>query len=165
MYEIAEIDAVITQVAVTYHQDVSKYLTFTEWRTTTSQHPTMRLFHPLYVPITERHTYSPNLDHSNNNPRPTLMKCITTFRNTVRFQSSSVNTSHLLTPCDITIKKNDIMIILITYYSPLILTIDGSFKPSHTQHIYPPRQSQKLTLVHAAASIIITTINSSYPTK
>ena len=57
------------------------------------------------------------------------------------------------------------MDILDEYQSPLVLTIDGSFKPSPTLHVYPPRQPHPPTLAHAAASVTITALNNSHPTQ
>ena len=53
LYDIEEIDAVTTQATTTYHDDITQYLTFTEWRTTTSQHTTMRPSHPLHSPLSD----------------------------------------------------------------------------------------------------------------
>ena len=101
LYEVADIETVIIQATATYHHDITYYLTFIEWLMTTSYHPTIRHSHPLYEPIIEWYTYSPKLDHSTDNPIPTPSQYITTFRNTVRFQSSSVNITHPLTPCEL----------------------------------------------------------------
>jgi len=57
------------------------------------------------------------------------------------------------------------MQILDTYASPLILTIDEYSKPPVTQHIHPPHQPQHPTIAYAAASVTITAINNSHPTK
>ena len=57
------------------------------------------------------------------------------------------------------------MDILDEYHSPLVLTIDESFKPSPSLHVYPPRQSHPFTLVHTATSVTITTLNNSHPTQ
>ena len=39
------------------HSDITHYLSFMEWRTTISQHPTMHPSHPLRVPLVDWHTY------------------------------------------------------------------------------------------------------------
>ena len=46
-----------------------------------------------------------------------------------------------------------------------MLTIDGSFKPCPTQHVYPPRQPHPPTLAHTAASVTIAVLNNSHPTQ
>ena len=55
LYEEDEIATAITTATTTYHHDIMEYLTFTEWRTTTSQHPTMRPSHPLNAPVRKLH--------------------------------------------------------------------------------------------------------------
>ena len=57
------------------------------------------------------------------------------------------------------------MDILDEYQSPLVLTIDGSFKPSPTINVYPPRQPHPPTMAHAAASVTITALNNTHPTR
>ena len=57
------------------------------------------------------------------------------------------------------------MLILKKYNSPLILTIDGSFRPSPSPHIYPPHQSHHPTTTYAVVSVTITAINNSTPTS
>ena len=72
---------------------------------------------------------------------------------------------YLLTPLARSISDHAITNILLTYNSPLILTIDGSFKPFNTQHVYPLNQPQRLTIAHVAASFTIAAINNSHPFK
>ena len=87
------------------------------------------------------------------------------FQNTLQFRPSSMHIANPLIPRKYTVSDNEIMNILFVYDSPLIFTIDGSFKPSGTKNIYPPHQSQQLTLAHVVTSVTITPINNSHPTK
>ena len=103
--------------------------------------------------------------HSRQTTQYTVCHYITEFRNSIRLQPSSVSTSHPFITGSLNSTDNNIMAILDTYNSPFILTIDESFKPHDTYHIYPPRQPQHPTLAHAAASVTITAINNSHPTK
>ena len=145
--------AATTQATTTYHHNIVKYLNFTEWRTTTSQHSTMRLSCPLNTPSTAWNTQSPQIHTDTTSQRHTPRQYITEFCKSIR-----------LKPFSVTSTDNAIMALLDTYDSPLILTIDWSFKPPDTHHIYPPRQPQYPTLAHTAASVTITTINNSHPT-
>ena len=74
-------------------------------------------------------------------------------------------TTHPLTPNALHISDYDITFILKKYNSPLILTIDGSFRPSPIPRIYHPRQPHHPTTAYAAASVTITTINNSTPSR
>ena len=103
--------------------------------------------------------------HNRQTTQYTACHHITEFRNSIRLQPSSVSTSHPFITGSLNSTDNNIMAILDTYNSPFILTIDESFKPHDTYHIYPPRQPQHPTLAHAAASVTITAINNSHPTK
>ena len=120
------------------HSDITHYLSFMEWRTTISQHPTMQPSHPLRVPLVDWHGthISPILIYDTNTPNPTPRQYIARFRDHVRFQSNSTNTRHVLTPRMQYASDNDIMTILVTYDSPLRLTIDASFKATTTYHVY-----------------------------
>ena len=138
LYEADEIATAITNATTIYHHDIMEYLTFTEWRTTTSQHSTMRPSHPLNAPVTTWNTYAPQLHLTTTDKQHTPRHHITEFRNFIRLQSSSASTSHPFITGSIHSTDNDIMTILATYNSPLILTIDGSIKPPNTHHIYPP---------------------------
>ena len=74
-------------------------------------------------------------------------------------------TRHLLAPNKLHIFDHDITLILTKYNQPLILTIDGSFIPSPNPHIYPPYQHHHPTTAYAAASVTITAINNSNPSR
>lgn len=160
LYEVEEIDTSITQVINTYDHDMTHYLVFAEWRTTKSQHPNMRLSQPLNAPKSDWNTYSPNMNH----PTGTSRQHINELRNAIRLRPSSMSTSYPLTTGSLNISDIEIIDILVTYNFPPILTIDGSFKPSHALHVYQSHQLQTPTLVHAVASITITAINNSHPT-
>ena len=164
LYEADEIATSITTATTTYHRDIREYLTFTEWRTTTSQHPTMRPSHPPTVPVTAWNTYAPQLHLTTTDKQHTPRHHITEFRNSIRLQPSSTSTSHPFIAGSLHCTDNDIMTIIATYNSLLILAIDVSFKPPDTHHMYPPRQPQHPTLSNAVASVTITVINNSLPT-
>ena len=53
MYEVEIIGVAFARATESFHQDITQYLSFTEWRTTLSQHPTMIPSHPLLVPLTD----------------------------------------------------------------------------------------------------------------
>ena len=165
LYEVDEIDDAITHAANTYHNDLTHYLTFAEWCTTRSQHPTMHPFHPLDAPPSEWNIYSPDRSHLSNTHKSTPGHEITAFREPIRLRPSSHNTTHPLTTGSLALPDSEIIDILGAYNSPLVLTIDESFKPSPTQHVYPPRQPRHLTLAHTAASVTITALNNSHPTQ
>ena len=165
LYEVDEIDDAITQAANTYHNDLTHYLTFAEWRTTRSQHPTMYPSHPLDAPPSECNIYSPDRSHTSNTHKSTSGHEITAFRDLIRLRLSSHNTTHPLTTGSLSLLNSEIMDILVAYNSPLVLTINGSFKPSPTQHVYPPRQPRHPTLAQGAASVTITALNNSHPTQ
>ena len=164
LYDDDEITTVITTATTTYHNDIMEYLTFTEWRRTTSQHPTIRPSYPLNTPVTAWNEYASQLHLTTLDKQQTPLNHITEFCNSIRLQLSSVSTSYPFITGSLHRTDNDIITILATYNSPLILTIDGSFKPSDRHHIYPLRQPQHPTIVHVAASVTITTINNSHPT-
>ena len=130
------------------------YLAFIEWRTTTAHHPTMRPSHPLLAPVNEWHTYSPTHEHDYDTIQPTPRKSIATFQSSVCFQPTSTTNTHSLAPLPLTILYHAITEILSTYNSPLVLTIDGSFKPSNVQHIFQPQQPQWPTIAHATACAV-----------
>ena len=121
--------------------------------------------YPLNAPLTDWHIYSPDLSHEATSPTPPISQYITRFRDPIRLQPIAPDTTHVLTPRVRCISDKDIMTILDIYASPLILTIDGSFKPSVTQHVYPPNQPQHPTIAHAVASVTIIAINNSHSTK
>ena len=160
LYEVDEIDDTITQAANTYNNDLIHYPVFAEWHTTRSQHPTLHPSYPLDAPPSEWNIYSPEQSHHS-----TLGRNITTFRESIRLQPTSHHTTHSLTPGSLALTDSEILDILDEYQSPLVLTIDGSFKPSPTLHVYPPRQPHPPTLSHAAASVTITALNNYHPTQ
>jgi len=160
LYEVEEIDDAITHAADTYRHDLTNYLAFAEWRTTRSQHPTMHPSHPLDAPPSEWNIYSPEQSHHSTQGRN-----INAFREAIRLNHTSHHTTHPLTTGSLTITDSELMDILDEYQSPLVLTIDGSFKPSPTLHVYPPRQPHPPTMAHAAASVTITALNNSHPTR
>ena len=61
------------------------------------------------------------------------------------------------------ISDYELVALLRTYNSPLILSIDGSFTPSTLPHIYPPHQPQHPTVAIATASVMVTVNNNSHP--
>ena len=134
LYEVDKIDDAIIQTSSTYHHDLTHYLAFAEWRTTRSQHPTMHPSHFLDAPASEWNIYSPNLSHPPNTHRSTPRNYITAFRDAIRLRPTSHTTTHPLTPSSLAFVDSAIMDILVAYNSPLVLTIDGSFKPSNTQY-------------------------------
>ena len=160
LYEVEEIDEAITQASNTYHHDLTYYLALAEWRTARSQHPTMYPSHPL-----EWNIYSPNLYYQSNTHRSAPRHYITAFRDSIRLRHTSHIMTHPLIRGSLALADSAIMDILVAYNSPLVLAIDSSFKPSTTQHVYPPRQPQLPTLTHIAASVTITALNNSHPTK
>ena len=160
LYEVEEIDDAITHAAATYRHDLTSSLSFAEWRTTRSQHPTMYPSHPLDAPPSEWNIYSPEHSHHSTPGRN-----INAFREAIRLNPTSHHTTHPLTTGSLTITDRDLMDILDEYQSPLVLTIDGSFKPSPTLNVYPPRQPHPPTMAHAAASVTITALNNSHPTR
>ena len=164
LYNAEEIATATTTATTTYHHHLMEYLTFTKWCTTTSHHPTMRSSHPLNAPVTAWNTYSPQLLFTITDKQHTLRHHITEFRNSICLQPSSVSTSHPFVTGSLSSTDTRIMTILDTYKSPLILTIDGPFKPLDTHHIYPPHQPQHPTFAHTAASITSTVINNSHLT-
>ena len=164
LYNAEEIAMATTTATTTYHHYLMEYLTFTKWCTTTSHHPTMRSSHPLNAPVTAWNTYSPQLLFTITDKQHTLRHHITEFRNSICLQPSSVSTSHPFVTGSLSSTDTRIMTILDTYKSPLILTIDGPFKPLDTHHIYPPHQPQHPTFAHTAASITSTVINNSHLT-
>lgn len=123
----------------------------------------MRPSYPLYPLLIDWNTYSPHINHDNTAQRHTPRQYITAFRNSIRHQSSSVTTSYPLITSSLTITDNPIIKLLDTYNSPLILTIDESFKPPATHHVYTPRHPQHLTFAHVTASVTIAALNNSHP--
>ena len=100
------------------------------------------------------------------NNQSTPRHYITAFRDSIRLRPISHSTTHPLTPDSLALTESKIMGILVEYNSPLILTIDGSFKLSTRLHVYPsPRQPHPPTLAHVAASVTITALNNSHPTQ
>ena len=71
MYEIEEIEVAFTQATASYHHDITQYLTFTEYRTTTEHHPTKRPSHSLHVSLTDCRTYSPTIERHTDTSYPT----------------------------------------------------------------------------------------------
>ena len=148
-----------------FHQDITHHLSFSEWCTIITQHPTTRPSHPLNGPLTDWHTYSPTLIQEEISPTPTPSQYISQFRDLVRLKPTSSDTTHVLIPRVRFVLDNDIMTILDIYTSALILTIEGSFKPLVTHHVYLPHQPHHPTTAHAAVSVTITAINNSHLTK
>ena len=144
----------------TFHHNITHYLSFTVWRTIISKHPTMRPLYTLLSPPTDWNTDSPTLIRDTSTPSPTPSQYIAQFRDLVQFNPTSTDTTHVLAPRMWCASDKDVMTILAIYASPLIITIDSSFKPFTTQHVYPHP-----TTAHAEDSVTITTINNSHPTK
>ena len=63
LYKLPELLSTIDQATLCYQQDIIQFLQFAEWCTTLSQHPTHMPTNPLTAPITDWHTYTPNLIH------------------------------------------------------------------------------------------------------
>ena len=125
----------------------------------------MRPSHPLNAPLMDWHIYSLDLSHETKSPTPPPIQSISRFKDLIRLQPTAPDTTHVLTPRVRCISDKDIMTILDIYVSPLILAIDGSFKPSATQHEYPPNQPHHPTIALTATSVTITAINNYHPTK
>ena len=89
----------------------------------------MRPSHPLLAPVNEWHTYSPTHEHDYDTIQPTPRESIATFQSSVCFQPTSTTNTHSITPLPLTILYHAITEILLTYNSPLVLTIDG-----HSNH-------------------------------
>ena len=120
---------------------------------------------PLTTPITDWHTYTPNLTHRPGTSPPSPKEYTDRFCQQVCLHFMSHATTYPLTPNAIHISDYDITLILKNYNSPLILTIDGSFRPSPIPHIYLPHQPHHPTTAYATASITITAINNSTPSR
>ena len=138
LYELPELLSTIDQATLSYQQDIILFLQFAEWRTTLSQHPTHIPTNPLTVPINDWHTYTPDLTHRPGSTPPPPKEYIDRFRQHIGLHFMTHATTHPLTPHALHISDYDITLILKKYNSPLILTIDGSFRPSPIHHIYPP---------------------------
>ena len=165
IYELPELLSTIDQAKLCYQRDTILFFTFTKWRTTPSQHPAQMPTSPSTAPIVDWHTYTPNITHRPGTTPPSLQNYIDRFRQHACLHFMSHATRHLLAPNKLHIFDHDITLILTKYNQPLILTIDGSFIPSPNPHIYPPYQHHHPTTAYAAASVTITAINNSNPSR
>ena len=144
-----------------YQQNTIIFLTFTEWHTTLPQYPTQIPTHQLTASIANWYTYNPNItQRPGTHPSP-LQDYIDRFRKYVCLHFMSHATRHLFTPNELHISDHDITIIIKTYNSLLILTIDGSFTRSMIPHIYSPHQPYHLTKAYTGTSVTIIAINNS----
>ena len=85
--------------------------------------------------------YTPDITHPNRTKNSTPRTYVDNFLQSVILRFHLHDKTHHLTLNKRVISDRDIVEILLTYNSPLILTIDGSITPSPIQQIYPPHQS------------------------
>ena len=165
LYDTDHLQATFVHATLIYKQDLQLFLTFTEWRTTIAQHPTQTPTHPLNAPHSSWHTYRPDLAYPYGTCMPPPRQYISTFRQQIHLQPLSHEKTHPLTTTARSISDFELTTILRTYNSPLIVSIDGSFTPPRIPHIYPPNQPQHPTVAKATASVTVTAINNSHPTR
>ena len=119
LYEIPEILSTIDHATLCYQYDTIMFLQLAEWRTTLTQYPTHIPTNPLTAPITDWHTYTPNLTHQPGTTPPPPKEYMDRFRQQACLRFMSHATSHPLTSSALHISDNDIMLILKNTAPPL----------------------------------------------
>ena len=80
LYEVEEFLTVVDEAMLSYYQDITHFLSFTEWRTTLRQHSTLRPTDLLSAPIIAWYKYTPNITHPYGTQIPTPNTYINTFQ-------------------------------------------------------------------------------------